>query len=180
MPALRSDAARSRLRILEAANGHAADDLRLNEIAREAGVGVATVYRHFPTVNALVEALTVDTVERMLALSRQAASDPDPATAFSFYLRSALTLQLEDDGLQRILLPHEDESAEIRSAKSEIFTTAATLLQRAKDAGAVRNDLTLQQLQHLVCGIEHAARLGEPEDRATLLEIFLAGIRPAR
>jgi len=178
MPVLRSDAARSRARILDAAGKHTAQDLRLNEIAREAGVGVATVYRHFPTVHALIEALTIDTIDRLLAISRQAAAGPDADEAFSFYLRSVLTLLLEDDGLQTILLSHDDETPEMRGAKSEIVATASGLLARAKDAGAVRDDLTLDQLEHLICGIEYAVRLGAPGDRATLLEVLLAGIRP--
>lgn len=179
MSALRSDAARSRSRILEAAGTHATDDLRLNEIAREAGVGVATVYRHFPTVRALVEALTAGSLDRLLTLAREAAAEPDPGTAFTLFLRGTLTLQLDDDGLQPILVTHDDEGPETSAVKAEIVTTAATVLDRAKAAGAVRGDVTLDQLQHLVCGIEHAVRLGLPEDRGPLLEILVAGLRPA-
>lgn len=180
MQALRSDAARSRARILEVARTHDIHALRMNDLAREAGVGVGTVYRHFPTVQALVEALTVNTVERMLEISRRAAAETDPGTAFSFYLRSALTLQLEDGGLQSVLLSPEDETEEVRAAKREIFGTFAAVLEQAKAAGAVRQDLTLDQLSHLVCGIEYAVRLGTPADRAPLLEIILTGLRPAR
>ncbi|SMH28261.1 transcriptional regulator, TetR family [Rathayibacter oskolensis] len=177
MTPVRSDAERSRARILTAARTHAADDLRLNEIAREAGVGVATVYRHFPTVHSLVEALTLGTVERMLALSQQAADDPDPGAAFSTYLRSALALHLEDDGLQRILLADRDEDPAIHAVKVEIVAAASRLLARAQDAGDVRADLTLEQLEHLVCGIELALRLGVPDDRELFTEVLFAGIR---
>jgi AcrR family transcriptional regulator len=180
MQALRSDAARSRARILEVAATHDSHDLRLNDLAREAGVGVGTVYRHFPTVQALVEALTANTVDRMLDISRRAAAEADPGDAFTFYLRSALTLQLEDGGLQSVLLSPEDESDGVRTAKQEIFDTFATVLSRAKAAGSVRQDLTLDQLSHLVCGIEYAVRLGTPADRGPLMEIILAGLRPAQ
>ena len=179
MSALRSDAARSRARILEVARTHDIHALRMNDLAREAGVGVGTVYRHFPSVPALVEALTVDTLERMLQISRRAAAEADPATAFSFYLRSALTLQLEDGGLQSVLLSPEDETEEVRAAKREIFGTFAAVLDGAKAVGAVRADLTLEQLSHLVCGVEYAVRLGSPADRTPLLEIILTGLRPA-
>ncbi len=179
MPTLRSDAARSRARILDVARGQAAQDLRLNRIAHEAGVGVATVYRHFPTVHALVEALTAETVQQMLAFSHQAASAADPDAALSLYLQSVLTLQLDNDGLQTILLAPDDETAEMRAAKSQILAAASTILQRAKAAGAVRHDLPVEQLEHLVCGIEHAVRLGVPDDREPLLRVLLAGIRPA-
>lgn len=150
----------------------------MNDLAREAGVGVGTVYRHFPTTRALLEALTADTLERMLELSRRAATEPDPAEALALYLNAALALQLEDGGLQSVLLSPEDETEEVRAAKEEIFGAFEEVLNRAKSAGAVRSELTLPQLSHLVCGIEHAVRLGDPEDRTPLLEILLAGLRP--
>jgi len=179
MPTLRADAARSRTRILEAARARPVGDLRLNDVAHDAGVGVATVYRHFPTVHALMEAITAETVQRLLELSRDAAAEPDPWVAFDLYLRSVLALQLENEGLQPVLLSRADESDEVRSAKSEIFATSAAVLARAQDAGAVRPDLTLERMQHLVCGIEHAVRLGSPGDREPLTAILLAGVRPA-
>jgi AcrR family transcriptional regulator len=179
MSPIRSDAARSRARILEVARAQDDRDFRLNDIAREAGVGVGTVYRHFPTVHALVEALSADTIDRMVEISRRATAEPDAAEAFSFYLRSALALQLEDGGLQAVLLSPADETDEVRAAKREIFDAFSTVLERAQAAGAVRDDLTLDRLSHLVCGIEYAVRLGAPDDRSPLLEILLAGLRPS-
>lgn len=180
MSAVRSDAARSRTLILDAARNHDISDLRLNDVAREAGVGVATVYRHFPNVHALVEALTVDTIERMLQVSRRSAAEPDAEKAFALYLRAALALQLEDGGLQAVLLSPADEAEEVRSAKREIYTTFDAVLGRAQATGAVRDTLTVAQLSHLVCGIEYAVRLGSPEDRDLLLDVLLAGLRPTR
>lgn len=176
MSALRSDAARSRSRILEVARTHERATLRLNDVAREAGVGVGTVYRHFPTVHALVEALSVDTLDAMLETSRRAAANPDPKEALALYLRSALALQLEDGGLQAVLLSPEDEAESVRAAKREIFETFAAVLEAARDAGVVRADLTVDHLAHLVCGIEHAVRLGSPDDRPLLLEVLLDGL----
>lgn len=178
MPPLRSDAARSRARILEVARKHDTHSLRLNDVAREANVGVGTVYRHFPTVGSLVEALSADTITTMLEISRNAAAQSDAGEAFSFYLRSALELQLEDDGLQTVLLAREDEADEVRAAKHEIFGTFASLLGKAQEVGAVRADLTVDQISHLVCGIEHAVRLGSAEDRGPLFDILLRGLYP--
>jgi len=129
-------------------------------------------------VHALTEALTADTVERLLELSRNAAAEPDPSRAFTTYLQSVLDLQLDNEGLQPVLLSPDDESEDVRAAKSEIFATSAAVLQRAQAAGAVRPDLTLERMQHLVCGIEHAVRLGSPGDREPLAAILLAGLRP--
>src|SRR6478735_9289573 len=110
----RSDAARSRARILEVARTHDARALRLNDVARDAGVGVGTVYRHFPTVHALVEALSLDNLERMLSIARAASMQVDAATAFDDFLGGALTLQLEDGGLQSVLLSPADEDDAVR------------------------------------------------------------------
>ena len=178
MAALRSDAARSRTRILDVARTHPVHDLRLNDIARDAGVGVGTVYRHFPNVQTLVEALNVDTIDRLLDVARQAAAESDPERAFSGYLRSALTLLLEFDGLQHVLLAPDDETDSMRAAKAEIFGTFSFVLDKAKAVGVVRPDLSLDQISHLACGIEYAVRLGTPDDRDRFLDVLIAGVRP--
>ena len=177
MSALRSDAAKSRERILQTARSHDVHNLRLNDVARDAGVGVGTVYRHFPNAQSLLEALTFETIGRLLEVSRSAGAEPDPALAFSDYLRSALTLLLEFDGLQSVMLSTENESDEMRAAKHEIFATFEGVLDRAKAVGAARSDLTLDQVSHLACGIEYAVRLGSPDDRERFLDVLLAGLR---
>jgi len=179
MPTLRSDAARSRARILEVARRHDSGDLRFNDLAREAGVGVGTVYRHFPTAHALVETLALQTLERLRVLTREAVAEPDPSTAIANLLRAALDLQLEEGGLQPVLLSAEDEADEVREAKREILTSFEQILERARAAGVVRPDLSTEQMEHLVCGMEHAVRLGASSDRGPYLEILLAGLRPA-
>ena len=179
MSALRSDAARSRALILDVARAHDVHNIRLNDVARDAGLGVGTVYRHFPTVQTLVEALAADTISRMLEVTRLAAAEPDPREAFEQYIRSALTLLLEYDGLQTVLLSPSDETDETRASKAEIFKTFEGVLDRAKAVGAVRPDLTLDQISHLACGIEYAVRLGGASDREIYLDILLAGLRPA-
>lgn len=178
MTPLRADAARSRERILAAAAEQDRGALRLNEVARAAGVGVGTVYRHFPTVDALVEALTTGTVERALDAARTALATDDAGQAFRGFFAAVLDLMLADDGLQQVLLSADASSPVVRDAKAELTQSAATLLDRAQRAGAVRADLTLEQLMHLTCGFEHAIRLGGPEDRATVTAVFLTGMRP--
>ena len=177
MNPVRSDAARSRARILDAARDCDVRELRLNDVAREAGVGVGTVYRHFPNVGALVAALTTDTLERMRDLGRAAASEPDAGQAFESFLRGALELQLADGGLQTVLLAPVDDAPEVRESKEEIFAMFAEVLRRAQEAGAIRRDLSVRDVEHLVCGVEYAVRLGEPEDRDRLMPVLIAGLR---
>jgi AcrR family transcriptional regulator len=174
----RSDAARSRARILEVARTHDARALRLNEVARDAGVGVGTVYRHFPTVHALVEALSLDNLERMLSIARAASMEVDAARAFADFLSGALALQLEDGGLQSVLLSPADEDDSVRAMKLEVFAAFESVLQRARVAGVVRADLSIIQLEHLVCGVEHAVRIGDSGDRQLFLDVLLTGLRP--
>ena len=177
MTSLRSDAARSRARILDAARDVDVRELRLNDVARDAGVGVGTVYRHFPNVGALVAALTTDTLDRMRDLGRAAASELDAGQAFESYLRGALALQLENGGLQSVLLAPVDEAPAAREAKAEIFATFSDVLVRAQAAGAIRRGLTVLDVEHLVCGLEYAVRLGEPDDRDRFMVVLMAGLR---
>ena len=173
----RSDVVRNRGRILEAARGLPRAGLRLNDVARLAEVGVGTVYRHFPTAHALVEALATDTLLRMLDLTRTATAEPDPAAALERLIRAALELQLEEGGLQAVLLAAEDESPEVHEAKRELLSRWHAVLERAHAAGVVRSDIDAERLQHLVCGVEHAARLSAAADRDILLGVLLRGIR---
>lgn len=176
---MRADAARSRARILDAARAQPSARLRLNDVARDAGLGVGTVYRHFPSVHALTEALAVETLERMVVIARAADEHPDTERALATFLAEALQLQLQDGGLQAVLLSPDDEEQSVRDMKIEIFAAFESVLQRAREAKLVRPDLSIVQIEHLVCGVEHAVRIGEPEDRQLFLDILLAGIRPA-
>lgn len=176
---LRADAARSRARILDAARSCEPSELRLNDVAHRAGVGVATVYRHFPTVEALTAALAQGAVERLRDVAREAAADPDPGRAFDRLLRGALELQLADAGLQTVLLADESAIPELAGLRAELLEVAEQVLTRARAAGLVRPELTLAGVQRLVCGIEHAVRLGGGSDRGLYIEVLLAGLRSA-
>ncbi|WP_306367780.1 TetR/AcrR family transcriptional regulator [Nocardiopsis sp. CC223A] len=175
---LRADAARSRDRILAAARRADPKDLRLNEVAREAGVGVGTVYRHFATAHALVEELTRDALERLNAIAVEAAAHPDPGHAFETALRAVVDLHLESGGLQAVLLAEQDMSPEVTELKAATFDGLRSVLERAQRAGAVRADLSGERVERLVCGIEYAIRLSDADDRAVFVDVLLAGLRP--
>ncbi|OZB89726.1 MAG: TetR family transcriptional regulator [Microbacterium sp. 14-71-5] len=179
MTGRRSDAERNREKILVAARGLDGSALRLNEVAHEAGVGVGTVYRHFPTVHALQEALSERTLLRLRDLARQAAGIPDAGEALAAFLGWALALQLEDGGLKTVLVSLADEDTEVTAVKREILESFGAVFDRARATGAVRPELTVGHLQNLVCGIEAAVRLGSPADRELLLDVLVSGVRPA-
>ena len=177
MRPLRADARRSRQRILEVARAHDRQDLRHNDLAREAGVGVATVYRHFPTTRALVEALARDALERLSAACAAALSTSDPWDAVAGLVDDAVTIQLEDSGLQDVLVGNPSDLPEIRAVTLTILDRSEQVVRRAHEAGVLHADLTPRRLQYLVCGIEHAIRVGDPADRPALQEALLRGLR---
>ncbi|WES65994.1 TetR/AcrR family transcriptional regulator [Microbacter sp. GSS18] len=163
--------------MLDAARGLDVQAIRLNDIARAAGVGVGTVYRHFPTVQALVEALATDTLVRLHELARMAEAETDPGKALEDLIRATVALQLEDGGLQRVLLA-ADVAPETRALRRDVHARLAGVLDRAVAAGVVRPDLTPTRVQHLLCGVEHAVRVGSPDDRDFYTDIALTGLRP--
>ncbi|NYF11524.1 AcrR family transcriptional regulator [Leifsonia sp. AK011] len=175
MTRLRSDAARSRATILETARAVPVADLRLNDLARDAGLGVGTVYRHFPTVASLVEALNTDALEQLIELARAASEIDDPGEAVATLVRDSVGVQLQHDGLQATLVS-ADVSPTVSALRDELLTAAGVVLDRAVRSGAVSERITIGHVQRLVCGVEHAVRLGDGADRELLLDVMLAGL----
>jgi AcrR family transcriptional regulator len=142
---LRSDARDNRQRILtEARAVFAADgiDVPLRAIARRAGVGVATLYRHFPSKDALVDAAFAAEMVRCSAVIAEGLDDPDPRTGFTTVLERLMTIHALDRGLARAFtsqLEVEDLAAE----RDRSLRLLAQLLQSAQTAGAVRPDVSL-------------------------------------
>src|SRR6266700_3297204 len=180
---LRADAARNRARVLEVARQQlAAGDrtLQMNTIARLAGVGVGTVYRHFPTREELLEFLAMDSFEGLLVQARAAAEEEEPAAGLERLLRAALTCQLDDVGLAIVLQSHESACAQTSQLRIDLGRAIAHLLERARAAGAIRADIATDDIRRLLCGIGQAVRLGDTDhdeiDR--YLGVLLRGLRP--
>ncbi|MFC8851082.1 MULTISPECIES: TetR/AcrR family transcriptional regulator [unclassified Micromonospora] len=180
----RADAARNRDRVLATARlAVASGDLSLqhNDIARRAGTGVGTVYRHFPTRRALLEALAEDTFTALLDDAR-AASRHDPGTGVEILLRALLTRQLTDPAFAEVIAgePEQDADPGTTARRAELGELARAVLDDARRAGTLRPDLTEDDLRHLLCGVAFAVRIGdEPDERAErYLRILLDGVRP--
>lgn len=157
---LRADAARNRARLLDVAREHqrrSGTVPPLATLAREAGVGVGTVYRHFPTTGAVLAALGEDGMRRVVEATRTAAAHPDPAQGLAEVIGFVVRGQCVDPGIAAMLEP--DEGCGPQPLVEELGGLVATLLDRARAAGAVRADLDAGDVRRLVVGIAHALRL---------------------
>lgn len=181
---LRSDAARNRARVLQVARDLLSSEdttLPMNTIARTAGVGVGTVYRHFPTRQALLEALALPGFERLLEQARMAAQDGDPARGLERLLRSAVTCLLADVGLRKVLSSQESACMETSQLRKELRTVSTALLSAARAARVIRADLRPDDIRRLVLGAAHAVQAGAVTPAATkkYVDVLLAGVRPS-
>jgi len=183
---LRSDARRNRERIIVAARASFAEfgpDAQMDDIARRAGVGVGTLYRHFATKDALVgELIRLRLAEFAERARRKLAEEPDPWEAFASLLREHAEIVSDDAAQQRMIWAATDEAlAHAEPAILELTAALETLIGRAKEAGVVRKDLDVDDVRTLMCGlgaVMAADRLGVmPYDWRRQLEFALAGMR---
>ncbi|MFC5663723.1 TetR/AcrR family transcriptional regulator [Kitasatospora misakiensis] len=184
-PILRADAARNRARVLQVAREQLAagdDSLQLNAIARLAGVGVGTVYRHFPNQHALREALSAERFRELVGEAQAAAEAEDALAGLHRLLRFTLACALEDAGFAAVLESAADAEAHTSQLKAELDRATAGLLDRARLTGVIRRDVEADDVRRLLCGIEHAVRVGDSDPARTeiYLDVLLEGLRPPR
>ena len=164
----RADAARNRDLLLEAAAGLVRSNKTtpsLAELAACAGLGVGTVYRHFPTRDALADALAEGTLATMQREGEAALSNG----GLEPFLRSAIGMLATDPTLAEVFTRAESQH--------QLLAVFGELVQRAKEAGLVRDELTVADIHHLVCGVQVALRLGDG-DPGLYTDVLLAGLKP--
>ncbi|WP_189223523.1 TetR/AcrR family transcriptional regulator [Saccharothrix coeruleofusca] len=181
---MRVDAARNRDRVLSAAREAVArgdTSLQLNELARRAGVGVGTVYRNFPTRQALLEALSEDRLLALLAEASAALAEADPSSGLRRLLRAVLDVLLADEAFAEVLAIRQEARSAAAGLKTRFDRAAEDLITRAREAGALRADVDAEDLRLMVCGVVHAARNngGDTDSAAErYLAVLMAGLRP--
>ena len=181
---LRADAQRNYQRLVTAASAafaeHGADDASLEEIARRAGVGIGTLYRHFPNRQALLEAVYRDQVDVLSDRARQLSESENPGAALEEWLRALVSFGRTKRSLTSAMLATLDKDSELLSTCSLIMRSAATmLLKRAQEAGVVRADADATDLLRLVHAVSMAVER-EPADRGQadrLLGLIMDGLR---
>ncbi|OBB93645.1 TetR/AcrR family transcriptional regulator [Mycolicibacterium peregrinum] len=156
---MRADAARNRARVLEVAyETFAADGLAvpIDEIARRAGVGAGTVYRHFPTKEALFQAVIAERIRGVVEEGRTLLAEADPADALFAFLRSmVLQWGAADRGLVDALAGSGiDVETLVPDAEDEYFAVLGDLLAAAQRAGTARDDVTVADVKALLVGCQ--------------------------
>jgi AcrR family transcriptional regulator len=181
---LRADAARNRARLLEVAYAtFAAEGLGvpIDEIARRAGVGAGTVYRHFPTKDALFAAIITDWLTRHAQVAADLAERYEAGPAFFAFVDWVVRAGGVDQGLMEALAGTGfDIATEVPEAEQQWMAALCGLLRAAQAVGAVRADLDPADVKALVVGFQAMLRYQpRPESADRLLEVLHAGLAPA-
>ena len=178
----RADARRNRRRVLDAARTSFAEeglDVHVENIARRAGVGVGTVYRHFPTKEHLLQALADDRFAGLADAARGALDDPDPWNGFAGFMRYSAGVMAEDRALSEAM-DQRPEMCGQAAQDVKLLEIVGELIARARAAGALREDVVADDVPSLICGLGRATRAkegGAAMSWERYLEIILAGLR---
>jgi AcrR family transcriptional regulator len=176
---MRADARRNRERVLAAAREAFAaggESTALEEVARRAGVGIGTVYRHFPNRQALLEALYLNEVEQVCR-SAAGNGDADPWHAFNGWFERLIGYLITKRALAAELLNYLDADAPLfKECRSGLYATGEPLLKRAQDAGVVRPDVEFADVLHMLAGISRMPA-DDPAQVNHVVRIALDGLR---
>lgn len=180
---LRADAARNREALLRVAREQLASGdgtLKMHVIARRAGVGVGTMYRHFPTREDLLHAVTLDALAHLVEQVRDAVDSTEPGPGVHRVLCLSIRMG-RDPALGEVLSACHTPGSATSVLLQQYKDAVTTLLNRARADGQIRSDVSEDDLRRLVGGIQHALLIGDDTAGLTELysEILLAGLRPA-
>lgn len=183
---LRSDARRNRDALLRAARAAFAVhglDAALEQVARDAGVAIGTLYRHFPTRIDLVQAVFTDRLEELLAAAERAAEMDDAWAGFCLYVETRCELQASDRGFDDLAGIRLPSSACIDAIQGRILQLGVTVVERAQRQGALRTDITPEDLAFVTWSqgrIAEATRTIAPNAWRRHLHLILDAFRADR
>ncbi|UDY37582.1 TetR/AcrR family transcriptional regulator [Dermatobacter hominis] len=176
---LRADAARNRARLLAAATEafeRSGPEASLEDVAKRAGVGIGTLYRHFPTREALLEAVFRDRIAGLSALGDELLTAPDAFDSLATWLRAHLTNASACQGLAGSvvidLLDVDGEDGQHEPACAQMRAVGAQLLERAQAEGSARTDVDAEDLVRLVNALVSAT--DDADERSALTERLFA------
>ncbi len=158
----RVDAQRNRARLVASARGLLARDgvdVSVREVAREAGVGVATLYRHFPTRDDLVDAVLEEAFEAVVSAGERALAADDAWLGFTGFVEETLVLHASNRGLKDVVETGQHGRERAASMRRRIRPLVAELVRRAQEQGTLRPDFTPQDVTLLFWGCDRAIEL---------------------
>ena len=182
---MRQDARENRERILAAAEavfGAQGAAGSTEEVARRAGVGIATVFRHFPTKENLIEAALLRHFEQLTDRARAFAAGTDPGVAWQNLIRTIIEAGATKLTLASMLADREGLPASATAAAHGLKAVVSEVLGRAQDSGAVRTAVTVEEVYLLIRGLAQATAT-MPVPPATLdraIDVVLSGLSPIR
>ena len=177
---LRADARRNRDRIVAAAaEAFAARgaDTQMDDVARAAKVGVGTVYRHFPTKEALMGALVRRKFEALQEVADEAAEVADPWEALAGALRRGAEIMARDATLRDALSRVPEAMQLAAEEQARVHAVLSQVIRRGQDAGVVREDFDVDDIPMIMCGVSTSMPAQSGWDWRRHLEIVLDGLR---
>jgi AcrR family transcriptional regulator len=150
------------------------------DIAHYAGVGVGTVYRHFPDREQLIDGLFEQRIDEIAVLMQAGLEDPDPWRGLTGFLERNLELQAKDRGLRELILGAAGGFDRLSRARARLYPVGAQLLARAQEAGVLRADVEPQDLpllQLMLSGVIDVSHDVAPDLWRRYLAIVLRGLR---
>lgn len=185
MRPLRVDAERNLRRLLDAAAHAFAEhglSASIDEIAKRAGVGKGTVFRRFPTKEHLIAAILSERLEDARGLAEGLLDATDAGEALHEFMEAGARLQAEDRGFFEAVAQAELTEEEVLEGKRRLIEATSALLRRAQEQGAVREDVTAEDVFMLTCGsVQSAApfHAEAPELWRRYLDLSFDGLRAA-
>ena len=181
---LRRDAAANRVRLVEAAGEVFSEQglgAPVEQIARRAGIGMGTLYRHYPSKAALIDAVFEHHLNELAAVAERALEDPDPWRGLCRFLEAAVSRQARNRGFAEIVVHVSDEHLVAR-ARARVAPLLARLIESAQRAGALRSDIVYEDISALLWTsgrIVAATRDIAPDYWRRHLTLALDGLRAA-
>jgi AcrR family transcriptional regulator len=176
---LRADARRNREAVLKAAKAVLAKsgpEAQMDDIARKAKVGVGTVYRHFPTKEALVSELVRRKFARFVANAREGLEEADPWEAVAGVLRANAAVMAGDAAVREMVLRTPNAWSFAVAEREELREGGDRLVRRAQEAGVLRPDFVVDDIPMIMCGV--SSTMASPAfDWRRHLELVLDGLR---
>jgi AcrR family transcriptional regulator len=181
----RSDAKRNRERLVASAGQLFAArgvDVPTRDVARHAGVGVGTLYRHFPQRADLVDAVLAEAFEALVGLAETSLAEEDPWRGFTGFVEEALVLHGRNRGLKDVVETNEHGRTRAQAMRRRLRPLVARLVARAQEHGELRSDFTPQDIALLFWGSDRVIELAgdvAPELWRRQLAFVLDGLRSA-